>query len=118
MKQYIKPKITLVSNEVIMAVKCNERFIYTSAGGVQSNGFAKVCYHYRRKRGSYEWYDRYTAVVIDIPPGAIFEVPDVDGAEGWQDFEGTNGTCHFIGDIYVNGTLITPSNAGNYAPSE
>ena len=115
-----------------MAEVCNETFIYTSKGGA-SNGYAKVCYHYRFSiSDQYEGYSlsQYRCKVIDIPAGAVFSTnPDIPSGKelytgtsgsytsdlGWQDFEGLNGTCHFIGDLYINGQLITEENVANYA---
>ena len=100
-----------------MAEKCNEQFIWTSAAGVQPDGYANVCYHYRSQANSNNKisYSRLQrAVVINIPKEAEFITSPIDGVTiidtsaetGWYDFQGTNGTCHFIGDIYINGELL------------
>ena len=124
-KQFIAPRITKVVNEELMAEVCNETFIYTSKGGA-SNGYANVCYHYRSQPNSNNkiTYSRFQrAVVINIPKGAEFVTTPRDGVTiistsetpDWYDFEGTNGTCHFIGDIYINGELLdTPEKIAPY----
>ena len=129
-KQFIAPRITQVVNEELMAEVCNEIFIYTSKGGA-SNGYAKVCYHFRvsenAERAVYKIDNEYAtnAVVIDVPPGATFIKGCHDGKgwdmsstiePGWHDFEGENGTCHFAGDIILPGnTWINKENVMNYA---
>lgn len=125
-KQYIKPITNVVETENLMAEICNESFVYTSKGGA-SLGWAKVCYHYRwaenDKYGSYR-IDDYGAAVINIPPGATFIAGCHDGKAwniantiepGWHDFSGTNGTCHFAGDIILaDGTWINKDNVNQY----
>lgn len=131
-KQFIAPRITKVVNEELMAEVCNEQFVYTSKGGA-SAGYAKVCYHWRFSiTDQYEAYSlsQYRCKVINIPAGAVFSTtPDIPSGKelytgtsgsytselGWQDFEGLNGTCHFIGDLYINGELITEDNVHKWA---
>jgi nitrite reductase/ring-hydroxylating ferredoxin subunit len=136
-KQFIAPRITKVVNEELMAGVCNEQFIYTSKGGA-SNGYANVCYHYRinidDKLFGYK-ISEYGAIVVSLPKNAVFDAtPDVRDDKrtlfnpsdpllagsyllpselGWRDFQGLNGNCHFIGDIYINGELLTPENASH-----
>lgn len=133
-KQFIAPRITKVVNEELMAGVCNEQFIYTSKGGA-SNGYANVCYHYRLNFSDKQFGYKISesgAMVVSLPKNAVFDAtPDVreDGRTfyppsedtmttylhlselGWRDFTGLNGNCHFIGDIYIGGELLTPENA-------
>ena len=132
-KKFTAPTITKVVNEEIMAGVCNEKFVYTSTGGVTSNGHARVCYHFRWSENSTQgvYYlrntdERISAVVIDVPAGATFVKGCHDGKSwgmastinpGWADFEGTNGTCHFAGDIILaDGTWINKDNVYKYTP--
>ena len=134
-KQFIAPRITKVVNEELMAGVCNDEFVYTSKGGAL-NGYAKVCYHFRAYNPiSSDMYGYRTganyAYVVNLPANAVFRTdhPDYEGRHftqggvyvteeemGWRDFVGLNGTCHFIGDIYVNGQLLTKEvlESGNY----
>ncbi len=116
-----------------MAGKCNEQFVYTSKGGLQSTGHARICYHYRSyptSAGVIGYSQSQYAALIDVPKNAEF-VAHKPGEQtrdgytvassgtmnfptGWYDFQGTNGTCHFVGDIYVNGVLIDRSNLNQY----
>ena len=130
MKIYSRPETKLIQNEALMAEKCNELFIYTSAGGV-SNGYANVCYHYQYYEKSTKQYcvDDYTAKIINIPAtGITFKDRTKSGNytedgknystslnTGWADFQGTNGTCHYLGYIYYNGVLIDESNIDQFA---
>ena len=128
MRIYSKPETKLIQNETLMAEKCNEQFIWTSAAGVQPNGYANVCYHYQFEEYGTICISKYKGKVIDIPndPKITFVnrtkvgnyqengkwySTDLNG--GWDDFEGTNGTCHYLGYIYYNGTLIDESNINN-----
>ena len=120
---------SIVETENLMAGVCNELFIYTSKGGA-NNGYANVCYHYRSQPNSNNKiaYSRFQrAVVINIPKGAEFITSPRDGVSiidtsdetGWYDFQGTNGTCHFIGDIYINGQILdTMDKIAPYLSSE
>ena len=125
-KTFIAPTVAKVNNEEIMAAACNETFIYTSAGGATSAGWARVCYHYRipipgtDKFGYKNDLAANAAIVIDLPPNAVFSTtkPETmndgsttsglkyyeggtwlsytNGELGWDNFIGFNGKCHFI----------------------
>lgn len=137
-KKFVAPLVTQVINEELMAV-CNENFVYTSAGGVTSTGYARVCYHFPviREITGYTFitiatnnYNQYSTDIVNLPPGCTFVPPKQQGTWqegnvqynvtdeigiGWQDFQGTNGTCHFIGFIYApDGTLISNKNVSQY----
>ena len=131
-KVFVAPKVTRVINGNLMAGKCNDTFIYTSAGGVTSDGYANVCYHFPKvdKIGDYTIIaissnnaggNGYSTQVVNLPKGCTFVTPERNGqwregntqysitteiGLGWQDFEGTNGNCHFVGFIYYQGQLI------------
>ncbi len=136
-RKFYAPVVTEVVNEVLMAGAgpCNDIFIYTSAGGSTSAGYANICYHYRSSidENSYGYLRTKDAVKVTLPKeGVVFstshEIREEDGGKkfrsggtylsenflGWDNFQGTNGECHFIGDIYVNGVLLTPDNMGPY----
>ena len=130
---FIAPKVTRVINDNLMAAVCNEQFIYTSAGGATSDGYAKICYHFPKidRISGYTIIaissnnaggNGYSTQVVNLPKGCTFVAPTRSGewtegntqysitseiGIGWQDFVGTNGTCHFVGFIYdPQGNLI------------
>ena len=131
MRRYSKPETKLIQNETLMAGKCNEQFIWSSAYGKQSAGFTNVCYHY-------QYYEKYTKqYCVDIYNGKIINIPasanvrfvdrersgeytengknySMSSYKGWADFVGTNGTCHYLGYIYVNGILVDENNIGDF----
>ena len=135
-KKFTVPTVTKVVNNEVMAAVCDEQFVYTSAGGVTSTGHARVCYHYRSfptSSGVIGYSQTQYAKVINVPVNAEFVAVPPGGTTrdgytvaitgtmnfptGWYDFQGTNGNCHFVGDIYVNGVLIDRSNINQYEPS-
>ena len=132
-REFTTPRITQVVNEKLMAEVCNEQFIYTSRGGATSTGFAKVCYHFRAQEDDTQAIYKIdnsqyatNAVIIDVPLGATFIAGCHDGKKwgaassiqpGWHDFEGSQGTCHFAGDIFIDGVWINKTNVQQYASS-
>ncbi len=129
-RNFIAPVVTKLDNEDIMAGICNEQFVSTSKAGATSIGYANICYHYLYYEKSVNTYciDPFKAKVISLPKAGTTFVDRTktgdyteDGKKystceytGWADFQGTNGTCHYLGFIYYNGVLIDESNIDQF----
>lgn len=129
-RNFIAPVVTKLDNEDIMAGVCNEQFVSTSKAGATSIGYANICYHYQYLDPFYNTYtiSDYKAKVISLPKvGTTFVDRSKSGYytedgkkystslnTGWADFQGTNGTCHYLGYIYYNGVLIDESNIDQF----
>ena len=118
-RNYIKPacqNIHIEYDKILAGVRCGETVI--TGASMRSTSSFEVCYH--DKNG--EWVDNqyrkgyslWSAKVIKICAGhnVIFSPQrssdKYDGkySTGWENSNWSNGKCHFIGDIYVDGVLI------------
>ena len=133
-RNFIAPVVTKVANEDIMAGICNEVFVSTSKAGATSLGYANICYHYQyldKFDNTYTISD-YKAKVISLPKAGTTFVDRTQSGDytengnkystslntGWADFQGTNGTCHYLGYIYYNGVLIDESNIDEFSSGD
>ena len=121
MKKYSKPLILLVKLPEHLAATdiCGLTGTIKTSKGVDNS--YKFCYHYKDKNGNYS-ADR--ARKVQIAPGHKVEIINEGSAEwwegynswktwtetGWTEASGSNGNCHYIGEVYVDDQLLTANN--------
>lgn len=112
-RNYIKPacqNIHIEYDKILAGVKCGETVI--TGASMRSTSSFEVCYHDRSKSGT---YSVSSAAMIKICGGhnIVFDPKSTNyqgrTISGWENSSWSNGDCHFIGDIYVDGTRITKS---------
>lgn len=111
-KNYVKPachNIHIETDNILAGVKCGETVIMGAS--MRSTSSFEICYHDKKQDGT---YSVYTANVIKICGGHSirFDAKNANDrgykdVSGWDNSNWSNGTCHFIGDIYVDNVRIT-----------